>query len=57
MWPTDITEHPTSEGKLCPSANCASNRIVGYSNHVTEVPAPTPTEDPHGAIAYAGQTH
>jgi putative transposase len=32
-WLTDITEHPTSEGKLylCAIKDCASNRIVGYS--------------------------
>jgi putative transposase len=33
MWLTDITEHPTGEGKLylCAIKDCASNRIVGYS--------------------------
>lgn len=32
-WLIDITEHPTSEGKLYLGAikDCASNRIVGYS--------------------------
>ena len=32
-WLTDITEHPTGEGKpyLCAIKDCASNRIVGYS--------------------------
>ncbi|MGY1945136.1 IS3 family transposase [Nocardia asiatica] len=32
-WLTDITEHPTSEGKLylCAIKDCYSNRIVGYS--------------------------
>jgi len=32
-WLTDITEHPTGEGKLylCAVKDCASNRIVGYS--------------------------
>lgn len=32
-WLTDITEHPTGEGKLylCAVKECASNRIVGYS--------------------------
>jgi len=32
-WLTDITEHPTSEGKLyaCCIKDCFSNRIVGYS--------------------------
>ncbi len=32
-WLTDITEHPTSEGKLylCAIKDCASNKIVGYS--------------------------
>jgi transposase InsO family protein len=32
-WLTDITEHPTAEGKLylCAIKDCASNRIVGYS--------------------------
>jgi transposase InsO family protein len=32
-WLTDITEHPTSEGKLCLCAikDVFSNRIVGYS--------------------------
>lgn len=30
---TDITEHPTGEGKLylCAIKDCASNKIVGYS--------------------------
>ncbi|HWC79353.1 MAG TPA: IS3 family transposase [Pseudonocardiaceae bacterium] len=32
-WLTDITEHPTSEGKLylCAIKDCYSNKIVGYS--------------------------
>lgn len=32
-WLTDITEHPTAEGKLylCAIKDCHSNRIVGYS--------------------------
>jgi transposase InsO family protein len=32
-WLTDITEHPTGQGKLylCAIKDCASNRIVGYS--------------------------
>ena len=32
-WLTDITEHPTAEGKLyvCSIKDCYSNRIVGYS--------------------------
>ncbi|MEU6192010.1 IS3 family transposase [Nocardia sp. NPDC047038] len=32
-WLTDITEHPTSKGKLylCAIKDCYSNRIVGYS--------------------------
>jgi len=32
-WLTDITEHPTAEGKLylCAVKDCYSNRIVGYS--------------------------
>jgi putative transposase len=32
-WLTDITEHPTGEGRLylCAVKDCASNRIVGYS--------------------------
>lgn len=32
-WLTDITEHPTAEGKLylCAVKDCFSNRIVGYS--------------------------
>jgi putative transposase len=31
-WLTDITEHPTAQGKLylCAIKDCASNRIVGY---------------------------
>lgn len=31
-WLTDITEHPTAEGKLylCAVKDCASNKIVGY---------------------------
>ena len=33
LWLTDITEHPTFEGKLycCAVKDCFSNRIVGYS--------------------------
>ena len=33
IWLTDITEHPTIEGKLycCAIKDCFSNRIVGYS--------------------------
>ena len=33
LWLTDITEHPTSEGKvyLCAMKDVFSNRIVGYS--------------------------
>ena len=33
LWFTDITEHPTSEGKLylCAVKDACSNRIVGYS--------------------------
>lgn len=33
LWLTDITEHPTSEGKLylCAIKDVFSNRIVGYS--------------------------
>ncbi len=32
-WLTDISEHPTSEGKLylCAIKDCYSNKIVGYS--------------------------
>ena len=32
-WLTDITEHPTREGKLylCAVKDCYSNKIVGYS--------------------------
>ena len=32
-WLTDITEHPTAEGKLycCAIKDCFSNRIVGYA--------------------------
>jgi transposase InsO family protein len=33
VWLTDITEHPTGEGKLycCSIKDCFSNRIVGYA--------------------------
>ena len=33
VWLTDITEHPTGEGKLylCAIKDCFSNKIVGYS--------------------------
>ena len=33
LWLTDITEHPTSEGKLylCAVKDACTNRIVGYS--------------------------
>jgi transposase InsO family protein len=33
VWPTDITEHPTGEGKLycCAIKDVFSNRIVGYA--------------------------
>ena len=32
-WLTDITEHPTAEGKLylCAVKDCYANKIVGYS--------------------------
>lgn len=32
-WLTDITEHPTKEGKLylCGVKDCYSGKIVGYS--------------------------
>ncbi len=32
-WLTDITEHPTGQGKLylCAVKDCYSNKIVGYS--------------------------
>ena len=33
MWLTDITEHPTTDGKLylCAIKDACTNRIVGYS--------------------------
>ena len=33
VWLTDLTEHPTAEGKLycCSIKDCCSNRIVGYA--------------------------
>ncbi len=33
LWFTDITEHPTGEGKLylCAIKDACSNRIVGYA--------------------------
>jgi transposase InsO family protein len=33
IWSTDITEHPTAEGKLylCAVKDACSKRIVGYS--------------------------
>ncbi|TDD58157.1 IS3 family transposase, partial [Actinomadura rubrisoli] len=33
LWVTDITEHPTAEGKLCCAAvlDCFSRRIIGHS--------------------------
>lgn len=33
LWPADVTEHPTGEGKMYPCAvqNVFSGRIVGYS--------------------------
>jgi transposase InsO family protein len=33
LWLTDITEHPTAEGKLylCAVTGACSKRIVGYS--------------------------
>ena len=33
IWVTDITEHPTAEGKLycCAIKDLFSNRIVGYA--------------------------
>ena len=44
MWLTDITEHPTSEGKLycCAIKDCFSNRIVGYS---IDTSPPSSTDD------------
>ncbi len=39
-WLTDITEHPTAEGKLylCAIKDCASNRILGYSLDAQRAP-------------------
>jgi transposase InsO family protein len=33
LWLTDITEHPTTDGKLylCAIKDACTNRIVGYS--------------------------
>ena len=38
VWLTDITEHPTAEGKLylCAVKDACSNRIVGYSIELTD---------------------
>lgn len=35
LWLTDMTEHPTAEGKLylCALKDVYSNRITGYSMH------------------------
>lgn len=37
IWLTDITEHPTGEGKLyaCVIKDVFSNRIVGYASGPT----------------------
>jgi putative transposase len=60
LWLTDITEHPTAEGKLycCAIKDCFSNRIVGYalSDRMTRhlairaVRAAIARRQPHGTV-------
>ena len=48
LWLTDITEHPTAEGKLylCAVKDVYSNRIVGYSISDRMKPASRSTPSP-----------
>ena len=62
-WLTDITEHPTSEGKLylCAVKDCYSNKIVGYpiASHMRASLAlaalrnAIALRDPHGTIVHS----
>ncbi|MGW4490351.1 IS3 family transposase [Amycolatopsis sp. NPDC004368] len=62
-WLTDITEHPTGEGKLylCAVKDCYSNKIVGYSiaSHVRASLAVSALRnaialrDPHGVVVHS----
>lgn len=62
-WLTDITEHPTDEGKLylCAVKDCYSNKIVGYSisDHmrsslaVTALRNAIALRDPRGVIVHS----
>ena len=48
-WLTDITEHPTSEGKLylCAIKDVWSTRIVGYSISDRMTASPAMRRSPH----------
>ncbi|NBH09088.1 IS3 family transposase [Amycolatopsis sp. SID8362] len=62
-WLTDITEHPTGEGKLylCAVKDCYSNKIVGYSiaSHmraslaVSALRNAISLRDPHGVVVHS----
>ncbi|WP_410675378.1 IS3 family transposase [Amycolatopsis sp. cmx-4-68] len=62
-WLTDITEHPTGEGKLylCAVKDCYSNKIVGYSiaSHmraslaVSALRNAIALRDPHGVVVHS----
>jgi transposase InsO family protein len=55
LWFTDITEHPTAEGKLylCAVKDACSNRIVGYSMD-SRMTAALAVSALHNAIALRG---
>ena len=57
VWLTDITEHPTSEGKLylCAVKDACSNRIVGYSM-ADRMTASLAVSALHNAVALRGPT-
>ena len=51
LWLTDITEHPTAEGKLylCAIKDACSRRIVGYSTLHPETTAAHPAQQQESA--------
>ncbi len=55
LWLTDITEHPTAEGKLylCAVKDVFSNRIVGYSIDA-RMPAALAVDALQNAVAVRG---
>ena len=57
LWLTDITEHPTAEGKLylCAIKDACTNRIVGYSMG-PRMPAALAVAALNNAVALRGPT-